>query len=257
VGEDLAQHGDDGRVVMWQEWYDLLFLHWEVPFEALRSRVPRPLEIDTFEGRAFVGLVPFGMRGVRPSWGPAIPGVSAFLETNVRTYVKLEGGEPGVWFFSLDAASTPAVLGARWCWHLPYFRARMSLRRGEGGTIAYRSERLWPGPRPAGCQIRYRPTGRVETAAGGTLDHFLIERYVLYARRGDRLFRGRVRHEPYRSRRAEVIDLEESLLGAAGFERPDEAPLTHHAEGVRVRIGPLSRIEARVEASVGGRGRAV
>jgi uncharacterized protein YqjF (DUF2071 family) len=230
----------DERTVMRQDWHDLLFVHWSVSGSALRPLVPPALELDTFGGRAYVGLVPFGMRGVRPSWAPALPGVSDFLEVNVRTYVRHPSGGPGVWFFSLDAANRLAVLAARALWHLPYHHATMSLSRDPvGGAIAYRSARRPPGPRPAGCAVRYRPLGEPSPCEPGTLDHFLIERYVLYCRRGGRLERGQVRHEPYPAQPAEVLSLEETLLAASGVPRPDEPPLAHYARGVRVRIGPL------------------
>src|SRR5262249_49930986 len=124
-----------------QRWRALTFVHWEVSVDALRPLVPEPLAIDTFDGKAYVGLVPFTMTGVRPlRYLPALPGLSAFHETNVRTYVHLGGRDPGVWFFSLDAANTPAVWAARRFYHLPYWRSDMGLRR-DGSEVAYRSTR--------------------------------------------------------------------------------------------------------------------
>lgn len=229
-----------GPAVQRQSWHELLFLHWSVPVEALRPLVPPALEIDTYEGRAYVGLVPFTMTGVRPVWAPAVPGLSSFHEVNVRTYVHLEGREPGVWFLSLDASSRVAVLVARTAYHLPYRFARMSLTRGPQGEVRYSSERRWPGPTPAACALRYWPSGPAAPAAEGSLDHFLAERYVLYAERRGRLLRGRVHHPPYPLQAAGFADLDESLLSAAGVQHGTERPLAHYARGVSVELFALT-----------------
>lgn len=227
-----------GRPVMRQSWRHLGFLHWEVAAEALRPLVPNGLEIDTFEGRAYVGLVPFTMHGVRPTWAPALPALSRFHEVNVRTYVHLGGQEPGVYFFSLDAASRLAVIGARAFWSLPYHFAAMSLRQ-EGDAILYGSSRRWPAPKPAECRLRYRPRGEASAARPGSLEHFLAERYLLYTTSRGRLLRGRVHHSPYPLQAAECTVLEETLLEAAGITKPREAPLVHYAAGVDVKVFPL------------------
>ncbi|HSB60176.1 MAG TPA: DUF2071 domain-containing protein, partial [Vicinamibacteria bacterium] len=194
--------------------------------------------VDTFEGRAFVGLVPFTMRGVRPVWSPSIPWLSSFHEVNVRTYVHRGGRDPGVWFFSLDAANPVGVLVGRTAWKLPYHFARMRLAL-EGPAISYASERRWPPPRPAACALRYEPVGPVRPASAGTLEHFLVERYVLYARSGGRFLAGRVHHSPYPLQPARVEALDEGLLAASGIERPRSAPLVHYARGVDVDVFPL------------------
>ena len=229
-----------GRAALRQSWLELLFLHWSVPVQALRPLIPPRLEIDTYEGRAYIGLVPFTMTGVRPVWCPAVPGLSSFHEVNVRTYVHQGGRDPGVWFLSLDASSRVAVLVARATYHLPYRFARMSLIRGAGGEVRYSSERLWPGPKPAACAMRYWPTGPAAPAAPGTLEHFLAERYVLYAERRGRLLRGRVHHTPYPLQPAAFADLEESLVAAAGVARGTETPLAHYAKGVSVEVFGLT-----------------
>ncbi|WZO98313.1 DUF2071 domain-containing protein [Isosphaeraceae bacterium EP7] len=228
-----------GRTAMRQRWANLLFLHWPVPVEVLRPLIPQGLEVDTFDGTAYVGLVPFTMTGVRPTWAPAVPGLSNFHEVNVRTYVHHRGKNPGVWFFSLDAASSVAVRIARRFWNLPYHFARMGQAHGSDGSISYRSERLWPGPTPAGCDLAYRPEGTPAASRPGTLEHFLAERYLLYTlgRRG--LISGRVHHTPYPLQPARLLRLDETLLAASGIARPASDPLAHYAAEVRVRVYPL------------------
>lgn len=236
------------RAVMRQDWSLLLFLHWEIPAEQLRPLVPAGLELDLYQGKAFVGLIPFTMSGVRPVGVPPIPFFSRFHETNVRTYVHVAGRDPGVWFFSLDAANPLAVILARAWYHLPYHHARMSVTRdspGSGtapGAISYSSDRLRPGPRPASCAVRCVPKGPVAPAESGTLEHFLAERYLLYAAHRGRLFRGQVHHTPYPLQAADVTALDESLLAAAGILRPDVPPIAHFSQGVRVEVFPLTSV---------------
>jgi uncharacterized protein YqjF (DUF2071 family) len=221
--------------VGFQRWRSLLFLHWVVPLERLRALVPEPLAIDTFAGRAYVGLIPFAMSDVRPRRPlPPVPTARAFLETNLRTYVT-HGGQPGIWFFSLEAASSLAVLGARLSFGLPYFRARMTMAREEA-LVRYRSVRRWPRPKPAGLDVAYTVRDPLGAAQPGTLEHFLVERYTLFARRRGRLLRGQVRHTPYPLRRAEVITLDETLLAAAGLPSDGERAPDLYSDGVDVGI---------------------
>lgn len=229
------------RTVMRQKWHDLTFLHWPMPPEMLSPLLPPGLTLDTFQGEAYVGLVPFTMRGVRPTWAPALRPLSDFHETNVRTYVHFQGRDPGVWFFSLDAANSVAVRIARSLWKLPYHFARMALEANEG-TLSYTSERLWPAPLPGICRVQVVPSGPIAAAAVGTLEYFLAERYLLYAFRNGRLYRGQVYHRPYPLQSAELRVLEETLIAAAGLSRPDTSPLTHYARGVDVRVFPLKAI---------------
>jgi uncharacterized protein YqjF (DUF2071 family) len=231
--------------VMYQKWRELLFLHWPVRPEELRPLVPPPLELDLFEGTAYIGLVPFTMNGVRPVGLPPVRGLSSFHETNVRTYVHNGGRDPGVWFFSLDAANRIAVSLARRLYHLPYYYARMFLEReaaarpGDPGPILYAGVRRRPDPRPASYLIRATPTGPVRSAEPGTLEHFLVERYFLYALANDRLYLGQVHHHPYPVQSAEVLALDESLLAAAGIRRPASPAIGHFARGVDVKVYAL------------------
>jgi uncharacterized protein YqjF (DUF2071 family) len=235
-------------VVMRQNWSDLLFLHWPVCPNFLRPLVPQQLDLDLFEGTAYVGLIPFTMTGVRPIGLPPVRGVSAFHETNVRTYVHYRGGGPGVWFFSLDAASSIAVTLARSLFHLPYHRANMFLERepvqmsNQVASIVYAGVREWPEPLPASYTIRATPEGTVQPAPTGTLEHFLVERYILYALGNDRLFQGYVHHTPYPLQPAQVHSLDESLLIAAGIARPEIIPLAHFSTGVKVEVFALRSV---------------
>ncbi len=234
----------DRRPVMYQEWYHLLFIHWEVPAEPLRSLLPPGLELDTFEGRAYVGLVPFTMRAIRPRRLPSVPCLSNFHETNVRTYVHRDGRDPGVWFFSLDAANPVAVAIARATFGLPYFHARMCVEVDPGGgagpALTYVSERVRPASRPALSEVRARVIGPVEPAEPGSLEFFLAERYLLYSAHRGRLRRGQVHHAPYPLQRAELDTLDETLLAVADIDRPDVEPLVHYASGVHVEVFGLT-----------------
>jgi uncharacterized protein YqjF (DUF2071 family) len=230
---------------MRQEWRDLLFIHWPIDPEALRPLIPAALELDLFEGMAYVGLVPFTMTGVRPVGLPPIAGLSSFHETNVRTYVRLADRDPGVWFFSLEAANSIAVRLARWLFHLPYHFGRMFLEHestvdgGRSPTIIYAGTRRWPGPLPASSSVRATPTGEIQPAIVGTLEHFLVERYILYTVRKSQLCQGRVHHTPYPLQSANILALDETLLSAAAIKRPAVDPLAHFASGVNVEVFSL------------------
>jgi uncharacterized protein YqjF (DUF2071 family) len=204
--------------VMAQVWHDLLFMHWPVPVDRLRERVPAPLELDTFEGRAWLGIVPFRMTGVRLRWTPALPGLSAFPELNVRTYVR-SGDRPGVWFFSLDAADAFAVAAARAWFLLPYYWARMSCTP-DGEAIRYTHERRHPGAPPARLEGRYAPAGPVFRAARGTLAHWLTERYCLYAGRSGRILRADIHHAPWPLQPATASFERNTMAEAHGLDTP-------------------------------------
>jgi len=229
-----------GWPLMQQWWGKLLFIHWRVPIEALRPLVPSRLEIDTFDGSAWIGLVPFTMWGVRPIFAPAPPRpVGAFHELNVRTYVHA-GGVPGVWFFSLDAANRLAVWGARRFYHLPYFNARMTLRQ-DGETITYSSRRTHAEAPPAEFAATWIIGDALDEAPHSSPDFFLTERYCLYsaARRGERLYRSRIFHQPWPLRRASLTSLRSTMLEAVGLPTPNGEPLLHYAEAIKADIWPL------------------
>ncbi len=215
------------------EWHDLLFMHWPVAPAQLRPWLPPGLTLDTFAGQAWVGVVPFLMRNVRPRIAPAVPWLSFFPELNLRTYVVADG-KPGVWFFSLDAGNPVAVELARLGFHLPYFRATMHATR-HGDTIAYASERTHGGVFPAAFRARYRPTGPVAEAQAGSVEQWLTERYCLYAanRRGH-IWRGNIHHGIWPLQPAE-IELEQNTLPLEiGLHLPTDAPLLHYASRLNV-----------------------
>jgi len=228
-----------GRVVCVQTWRRLLFLHWPLPPADVRPLVPDALELDLAEGSAWVSVVPFAIEGARTPRTPRALGLD-FLETNVRTYVRRDGGDPAVWFFSLEAASRLAVWGARLRYGLPYVHARME-ETVAGEAIEYRTERAPGGP---GLRARYRPGAPVGPAESGTLDYFLVERYLLHAVRGERWSAVGVRHRPYEIREIEVGALEETLVAAAGLPSPGGPPArAHFVDRVDVEIvepaGPI------------------
>jgi len=215
-----------GPWIMAQSWHDLLFAHWPVPEATLRPHIPARLAIDTFQGQGWLGVVPFRMSGVRLRGTPAVPGLSAFPELNVRTYV-VANGKPGVWFFSLDAANAIAVALARSWFHLPYFRARMSCEARKD-WIEYSSERTHRGAPRAVLRGRYRAVGDVFCAQPGSLDHFLTERYCLYtADEAGRIIVGEVHHAPWPLQPAEAELMQNTMAQAAGFSLPATRPLLH------------------------------
>lgn len=225
----------DAPWVMTMSWIDLLFAHARVDPDAVARILPDGLEPDLYDGEAWLGVVPFRMENVRPRGVSWLPWVSAFCELNVRTYVRGPDGRPGVWFLSLDAASRLAVRGARATFHLPYYDARMSCTRTAEGWVAYACNRTHRGAPPARFEGRYRPVGPPRTARPGTLEHFLVERYCLYAadRRG-RLYRGEIHHPPWPLQDAEAEIDANTVAAAAGFE--DFGPPEHLHFAARIDV---------------------
>jgi len=213
-------------------------MHWPIPGEVLREHVPAGLELDTFDDRAWIGIVPFKMSGVRLRCLPPVPGASAFPELNVRTYVTA-GNKPGVWFFSLDAASALAVAVARRWFFLNYYRAAMQCDAGPNG-VAYASVRTHKGAPPAEFTAIYRPAGEVYRAKPGDLDHWLTERYCLYTLgRNHTILRGEIDHEPWPLQPAEAEVLTNTM---SPLPLPETVPLLHYAHSIDVRIWSLRPI---------------
>ena len=221
---------------MAQTWRDLLFAHWPVPAGVVRPLLPAGLSLHTFEGQAWVGITPFVLSGLRPRGVPAIPGLSRFPEINVRTYA-VTHGKPGVFFFSLDAGSVLAVMGARALYSLPYFRARFTIRAGARGSIVYSSRRIHREQTRAEFSAEYRPTGDAVAAGAGTLAHWLTERYCLYAIDGrGRLHRAEIDHPPWPLQPAEAEIRRNTMTAGLGFSLPDVAPLLHFARRLDVHV---------------------
>ncbi len=239
----------EGAPVMRQRWAHLLFLHWAWDAREIQRTLPPGLTADLHEGQAWVGVVPFFMERVRPRGLPAVPGLSNFLELNVRTYVHDAQGRPGVWFYSLDANQWLAVKIARAFFHLPYRHATMSATVSAGtGDVEFRSRRAGT-ERVSRFGYRTPAESAAEPAAAGTLEFFLVERYRLFAwdARGGRLFSGRVHHAPYRIAAATEATWEDVTMGMAGFETEGRAP-KHRcaARAVDVEIWPLKPVAERV-----------
>jgi uncharacterized protein YqjF (DUF2071 family) len=213
--------------LMTQTWHNLLFAHWRVSHDALRARVPPLLELDTFDGEAWLGVVPFYMTNVAPRGVPALPWLSAFPELNVRTYVR-HRGRGGVYFFSLDATNPIAVRVARTLFHLPYFTADMDVNDGAQGAVTYESRRTDRRGAAAQFVATYRPLTRPEPPRAGTLESFLTERYCLFTvdRRG-RVFSADIHHPPWPLQAAEAEIETNSMAAASGLELPPEKPLLH------------------------------
>jgi uncharacterized protein len=229
----------EGPWIQGQTWLDLLFAHWSLPVDALRPAVPSRLPLDTFDDRAWLGITPFEVSGLRLHGTPPVPGLSRFLETNVRTYTTIDG-KPGIYFLSLDAASALAVAAARRTYRLPYFRADMGIERA-GEEVLYRSRRAAP---EAALAVRYRPAGGAFRARPGTLEHFLTERYCLYTLdERHRLLRADIHHPPWPLQPA-AGELERNTMTAPyGIELPGEQPLLHFAARQDVVIWPLALVE--------------
>ena len=232
-----------GPWVMTQTWNGLLFAHWPIPPETLRPLLPAALTLDTFEGEAWLGVVPFQMTNVRPRLAPPVPGLSAFPELNVRTYVTRDG-KPGVWFFSLDAANRVAVTLARALFRLPYYQARMTCRSAEGKTTRYHSVRAHHNAPPATFDAVYRPTGPVYYAARGSLEEWLTERYCLYAvGPGGVPLRDEIHHRRWPLQPAEAEIPLNTMAQAAGIALPDTPPLLHYAARQETLIWAPERVK--------------
>lgn len=222
-------------------WHDLLFMHWPIESELLARWLPKNLTIDTFEGQAWISVVPFRMSGVAPRWVPDIPWMSSFPELNVRTYVTVNDN-PGVWFFSLDATNPIAVRAARMLFHLNYVDARIGIELEENWYRYHsvRTDKKYP---PSELRVDYRPIGDSFLAEPGSLEDWLTARYCLYAAspRGQ-LFCGEIDHTAWKLRRAQAVIHENSMLHHYGLNATEPAML-QFAERTEVLAWSLSPIE--------------
>jgi uncharacterized protein len=238
--------------IMMHRWDTLTFLHWSFEPDVVARLLPADLTLETFEGKAWVGLIPFNMLVSLPHT-PSVPWASRFCETNVRTYVHDKQGRPGIWFFSLDASRLGAVVAARATFRLPYMWSHMSVRR-DGDTITYNCTRRWPGPRGASSQVIVEIGTPFEPGELTARDHFLTSRWTLFSmtpnmtlgptpgtkRSWQRL--ADAQHDPWPLRRAKVLEVDDQLVAAAGLPQPSGDPLVHYSPGVDVRIGRPRRL---------------
>lgn len=228
--------------IMTQTWHDLLFAHWPVDKVGLAAKIPPPLELDLYGGEAWLGVVPFHMTNVAPRGVPSLPGVSAFPELNVRTYVRA-GGRAGVYFFSLDAGNVLAVAAARAMFHLPYYQASIEVEpQGEG--IRYRSRRSRVHGSGAELAVSYRPSGPASQPREGTLEYFLTERYCLYTVDKDgHALRLDIHHPPWPLQPAEASIQVNTMADAVGIRLPSHAPVLNFSRRQDAVAWPLVRVD--------------
>ncbi len=201
-------------------WTNLLFLHWPLIPDLLRPLIPAKLELDTFDDRAWIGLVPFRMESCRFRGVPPLASTVNFYECNVRTYVRHQG-RSGVWFFSLDAQTLLPVLGGRTLWNLNYVHSRFAVSHEPDGPIDYALSRRrgrWPS---ASAHIVWKPGSAMPPSTPGSLEFFLTERYWLFTHSRGRLLAGRINHQPWSLRSASLLQLDQSLTTAAGVPNQD------------------------------------
>lgn len=227
--------------VMAQSWQKLLFAHWAIPVERVRPLIPAQLALDTWDGQAYIGVVPFLMNHVHGRYLPEIPATRRFPELNVRTYVTYED-KPGVWFFSLDADNPLAVAVAQRAFHLPYYNADMSMSYHQHGWIQYDSRRTHRGSQSADLIMRYHPTSDIYLSEEGSLDEWLTERYCLYSvdQRGV-LYRGEILHEKWQLQHAEAEIIVNSMGRASSLDLPQDEPLLYYVDNIDVLAWYLTR----------------
>lgn len=223
------------RAAMVHWWDELTFFHWRFEPAVVQRLLPHGLTVETFDGTAWVGLVPFFLRVGLPRI-PSVPWMSRFAETNVRTYVRSKDGTSGIWFFSLDAGRLGAVLVARSTYRLPYFWSKMALER-TGSMISYSCRRRWPGPRGATSEAVVEIGDRYAVDELGELDHFLTARWALFSAPRSGLHHALAFHDPWPLHRGRVVWLHDELVTAAGLPAPLDGPLVHYSPSVEVRIG--------------------
>jgi uncharacterized protein YqjF (DUF2071 family) len=237
----IRERPRDRVPVMRQTWGKLLFMHWRLPFDALRQAVPDELSIDTYEGEAWITILPFTIWGMRASFLPPVPGLSEMHEFNVRTYVHYKG-VPGIYFFSLDASSLLAVLGARTFFLVPYYTAEMSLKQ-HGRRIDYRTRRTQAGATPAEFEGSYEFGRLLGEAEPGSLDFFLAERYCFFTvSPGGGVYRCRVNHRPYKLRAATISPFKSTMIESHHLPTPAGDPLLHYSEELTVDVWTLERV---------------
>lgn len=239
------------RPVLRQRWDDLASFHWRYPAEVVQALLPSGLTVDTFDGDAWVGLIPFHMRAVRVLPGPVVPHLGSFVEINVRTYVVDRFGHRGVWFWSLDVPRSVIVGVARSCFSLPYCWGASShtVEPTSGGDRhRYVHRRRWPRPttgRAPHADIRYTVGDRVPDDEVSDLDHFLSARWSLFTVRRGRLVRGDVDHPRWPVHQVRDVAIDATLVEAAGLPTPVGEPYSFASPGVPVQVAWLRPVEGR------------
>ncbi|MGB6974080.1 MAG: DUF2071 domain-containing protein [Terracidiphilus sp.] len=233
---------------MAQRWNDLLFAHWRIPAPQIASLLPEGLQIDTFQGSAWLGVVPFWMDRIKFRGLPSIPGARTFPELNLRTYVReARTGTAGVYFFSLDAGNLLAVAGARMFYHLPYYWAEMRMEQLSEREFRYSSRRRFT-KCPVVFEARYRglgPTRRLAESRAGAIEYFLTERYCLFSQNAaGQVVRANVHHVPWPLEDAEAEIEHNDLAAAIGITLPDEAPVLHYSRRLAVYVWPAELVPA-------------
>ncbi|WP_327589867.1 DUF2071 domain-containing protein [Nonomuraea sp. NBC_00507] len=214
----------------------MTFIHWRYPPARVQAMLPAGLTVETFDRAAWVGLTPFLMQGVRVPGIPALPWLSRFPETNLRTYVRDARGRSGIWFLSLDAGLLPAALAGRSGYWLPYFWSDMSVDAKDGRTV-YRCRRRWPGPCGARCDVEVEAGAPLAESERDELAHFLTARFLLFTLVAGRLAAAQVEHPAWPLCQARLISLKQDLVQVAGLPAPEGAPLLHASPGVSSRVG--------------------
>ena len=224
---------------MHQKWGKLLFMHWPIDANLLRPLIPAGLEIDTFDGSAWIAIVPFTMWDIRafPPYVPAMPGLNAMHELNVRTYVHLNG-TPGVWFFSLDCNNAAAVFGARTFYYLPYYNAELTLKQADS-KVDYSLDRT---DKP---KANFRATWHIgtslPTSEPDSLEFFLTERYCLFSEHKSELYRSQIHHQSWPLQTATLDSHTSTMIDALNLPEPTDPPVLHYAEEIAVEIWPLHK----------------
>lgn len=223
-----------------QIWADLLFAHWPADYASLREKIPEEFEIDQFDDEPWVGVVPFMMRGVRFRGTPAVPGVSNFLELNLRTYIRYRG-RPAVYFFSLDANHRLAVWAARKYFHLPYYRAKMESHSDTFGTH-YRSQRYASSGKQTLLDCSYRGEDKIATSSGD-LTEWLTERYCFFTKtHTGNIFRGRIHHRKWPLQHASAEFRNNTIAAAQGVKLKDVSPILHYSKSLEVKVWKLQKM---------------
>lgn len=230
----------EGQPLMHQTWGKLLFMHWRIDQKLLRPLIPDDLEIDTFDGTAWIAVTPFTMWDIRgfPPFLPPVPGFSSLDELNVRTYVHHER-VPGVWFFSLDCNSVAAVLAARNLFLLPYYNADIELEE-DGNTIEYELDRIEEPE--AGFRASWDVGETIPFSHPGSLEFFLTERYCLYTEDEGQIYRARIYHDPWPLQKATLNTLESTMIEAVDLPTPKSEPLLHYCDELSVEIWNLKEV---------------